>query len=59
MSPRFSSSEETKELLRVAGKGVPIDGSRGDLIIRLEVALPHKLSDQAKKAVEDLKSEGL
>ncbi len=48
-----------EELLRVAGKGIPIDGSHGDLIIRLEVALPHKLSGKAKKTVEDLKSEGL
>ncbi|MFZ3043780.1 MAG: DnaJ C-terminal domain-containing protein [Minisyncoccia bacterium] len=49
-----------EELLRVAGKGVPLDGTRrGDLIIRLEIALPHKLSGKAKKTVEDLKSEGL
>ncbi len=27
--------------------------------IRLEVALPHKLSAKARKAVEDLRSEGL
>ena len=48
-----------EELLRVPGKGIPYEGSRGDLIIRLEVALPHKLSGKAKKAVEELKSEGL
>ena len=51
--------KRAEELLRVAGKGIPVDGSRGDLIIRLEVALPHKLSGRAKKVVEDLKSEGL
>ena len=56
---KIPAMKRAEELLRVAGKGVPIDGSRGDLIIRLEVALPHKLSGQAKKAVEDLKSEGL
>jgi len=48
-----------QELLRVAGKGIPGQGGRGDLIIRLEVALPHKLSGKAKKSVEELKSEGL
>lgn len=48
-----------EELLRVAGKGIPFEGSRGDLIIRLEVALPHKLSGVAKKALEQLKTEGL
>src|SRR3989344_4503331 len=51
--------KRAEELLRVAGKGIPVEGSRGDLIIRLEVALPHKLSSKAKKTVEDLKSEGL
>lgn len=51
--------KRAEELLRVAGKGIPVDGGRGDLIIRLEVALPHKLSSKAKKAVEELRSEGL
>jgi molecular chaperone DnaJ len=51
--------KRAEELLRVAGKGIPVDGSRGDLIIRLEVALPHKLSGAARRVVEDLKSEGL
>ncbi|MCR4333828.1 MAG: molecular chaperone DnaJ [Patescibacteria group bacterium] len=51
--------KRAEELLRVAGRGVPFEGSRGDLIIRLEVALPHKLSSKARKTVEDLKSEGL
>lgn len=49
-----------EEILRVRGKGVPQGGnSRGDLLIRVEAALPQKLSSKAKKAVEDLKSEGL
>lgn len=48
-----------EELLRVAGKGIPFEGGRGDLIIRLAVALPQKLSGKAKKSIEDLKSEGL
>lgn len=51
--------KRAEELLRVAGKGIPAEGGRGDLIIRLEVALPHKLSGKAKKAVEDLRNEGL
>jgi molecular chaperone DnaJ len=51
--------KKPEELLRVNGKGVPVDGARGDLIIRLEAALPQKLSTKARKAVEDLKSEGL
>ena len=56
--------KRAEELLRIRGKGVPLGGSpraesRGDLIIRLEAALPHKLSSKAHKAIEDLKSEGL
>ncbi|MFA6408522.1 MAG: molecular chaperone DnaJ [Candidatus Paceibacterota bacterium] len=52
--------KRAEEHLRVRGKGIPTGGnSRGDLIIRLEVALPHKLSSKAKKVVEELKSEGL
>ncbi|MSU74681.1 molecular chaperone DnaJ [Candidatus Kaiserbacteria bacterium] len=51
--------KRAEELLRVAGKGIPVDGGRGDLIIRLEVALPHKLSGNAKKSIEQLKTEGL
>ncbi len=51
--------KRAEELLRVRGKGIPVDGSRGDLIIRMEVALPHKLSAKARKSLEDLKSEGL
>ena len=51
--------KRAEELLRIRGKGVPEGASRGDLIIRLEVALPHKLSHKARTAVEDLKNEGL
>ncbi len=51
--------QRPEELLRVAGKGIPSSGARGDLILRLEIALPHKLSSKARKVVEDLKTEGL
>lgn len=51
--------KRAEELLRVRGKGAPFGGGHGDLIIRLEVALPHKLSGKARKTVEELKTEGL
>jgi len=51
--------KRAEELLRIAGKGVPNNRGRGDLIIRLEVALPNKLSGKAKEVVEKLKNEGL
>jgi len=56
---KVPSMKRAEEHLRVAGKGVPSDGRRGDLIIRLEVALPHNLSGKARKVIEDLKTEGL
>lgn len=56
---KVPAMKRAEELLRIRGKGVPEGASRGDLIIRLEVALPHKLSHEARTAVLDLQSEGL
>ncbi len=40
-------------VLRVRGKGVTRrDGTRGDLLVTVEVAVPHKLTDEAKSALE-------
>lgn len=49
------------EILRVKGKGVPITGStrRGDLLVRVIFPTPAKLSRVAKKAIEDLRQEGI
>ncbi|MEK7613907.1 MAG: molecular chaperone DnaJ [Patescibacteria group bacterium] len=50
----------TDEILRMKGKGVPMEqGKRGDLLIRVKVELPHKLSKSAKKLLEDLKKDGI
>ncbi|MDP2816021.1 MAG: DnaJ C-terminal domain-containing protein, partial [Rectinemataceae bacterium] len=50
---------EAQQTLRLKGKGVVIDGHEGDLLIRLTATLPKKISGKAKKAIEELKSEGL
>jgi DnaJ-class molecular chaperone len=48
------------EVLRVKGKGVLVDkGKRGDLLIKLHIQLPKKLSKKAGKLVEELKEEGI
>lgn len=48
------------EVLRVRGKGVPIDSkNRGDLFVKLEVKTPTKLSRKAEKLIEELKEEGI
>ncbi len=48
------------EILRVRGKGVPFGkGKRGDLLIKLHIKLPGKLSRKAREVVEELKKEGI
>ncbi len=48
------------EILRVRGKGVPLQNSkRGDLLVRIKITMPKKLSRNARKAIEELKKEGL
>jgi molecular chaperone DnaJ len=48
------------EILRVKDKGVPIDARhRGDLLVKVKIKMPTHLSRTAKKAIEDLKKEGL
>ncbi|MFA6256957.1 MAG: molecular chaperone DnaJ [Candidatus Paceibacterota bacterium] len=48
------------EILRVRGKGVPVGKTRrGDLLIKLNIKLPSKLSRKARETVEELKKEGI
>ncbi|MEK9185080.1 MAG: molecular chaperone DnaJ [Patescibacteria group bacterium] len=48
------------EILRVKGRGVPIDKNRrGDLMIKITIDLPHRLSKSAIKLIEELKKEGI
>jgi DnaJ-class molecular chaperone len=48
------------EILRVKGEGVKtLNGVRGDILVRVKVKMPNKLSRKAKNAIEILKKEGL
>ena len=47
------------DTVRVRGEGVPGGRSRGDLIVRLDVASPKKLSRRARELFEELRDEGL
>lgn len=47
------------DLLRVRGKGVPSSNGRGDIILRIKVEMPKKLSKKAKESIEKLKEEGI
>lgn len=57
---KVPAMQNTEETLRIRGKGIAYsEGGKGDLLIRASVILPRKLSTKAKKAIEDLRSEGL
>lgn len=48
------------EIIRIRGKGVPHGrGSRGDLLVRVDIDFPKKLSRSARELVEKLRGEGL
>lgn len=48
------------EILRVKNKGVPSErGGRGDILIKISILIPKKLSREARKTIESLKKEGL
>jgi molecular chaperone DnaJ len=48
------------EILRLRGKGVPTSKSkRGDLLIKLNIKLPGKLSRSSRALIEELKKEGI
>lgn len=50
---------ETEQTLRLRGKGIATERMSGDLLIRLSVALPKKLSGKNKKIFEQLREEGI
>lgn len=48
------------EILRVKGKGVPTGKSkRGDLLIKLNIKMPAKISRTSRALIEELKKEGI
>jgi len=47
------------ELLRVRGRGVSSNRGRGDIILRILVKMPAKLSRRSKELIEELKKEGI
>ena len=48
------------EILRVKDKGVPVGkGKRGDLLIKLNIKMPAKISRKSRELIEELKKEGI
>ncbi len=51
---------EFGQILRIRGKGVPTSADkRGDLLVKLNIKIPSRLSGKAKKDFEKLKEEGI
>ncbi len=50
----------TGDILQIKGKGVPDNNKkRGDILIKVKVEIPKKISKSAKEAVNKLKAEGI
>jgi molecular chaperone DnaJ len=47
------------EVIRIKGKGVPRGRNRGDILAKVQIDIPKKLSKKAKEEIEKLKGEGL
>ncbi len=47
------------DIIRIKERGVPQKGRRGDIMLRVKIEIPKKLSKEDKKIVEELKRRGL
>jgi molecular chaperone DnaJ len=54
---RIAPGTPSGRVLRVKGRGVPRRDHPGDLLVRVNVVVPQRLSDDARQAVEVLRSE--
>lgn len=60
ISVKVPEAVSINEILRVKGKGVPTSkNKRGDLLIKLKIKLPGRLSRKSRELVEQLKKEGI
>jgi molecular chaperone DnaJ len=53
---RVAPGTPSGRVLRLKGRGVPVKGKPGDLMARVSIIVPQRLSDEAKAAVETLRS---
>ena len=54
---RIAPGTPNGRVLRVKGRGIAAKHHTGDLLARVSVAVPHRLSDKAREAVEVLRAE--
>ena len=53
---KIPSGTKSGRTFRVKGQGVPVPGKPGDLLVTVDVAVPVRLSDEEKAAVEALRA---
>ncbi|MEO5981860.1 MAG: DnaJ C-terminal domain-containing protein [Pedococcus sp.] len=54
---RIAPGTPSGRVLRVKGRGVQVKGAPGDLMARVVVVVPQRLSDEVRQAVETLRSQ--
>lgn len=54
---RITAGTPNGRVLRVKGRGITAKDHTGDLLAKVNVAIPHRLSDKAREAVEVLRAE--
>jgi molecular chaperone DnaJ len=54
---RIAPGTPSGRVLRVKGRGVPRKGAPGDLLAKVSVVVPQRLTDEAREAVEVLKAQ--
>jgi molecular chaperone DnaJ len=54
---RIAPGTPSGRVLRVKGRGVPRKGSPGDLLAKVSVVVPQRLTDEARAAVETLRGQ--
>ncbi len=59
LSIKIPQGVATGEIIRVKGRGVPFENSRGDMLVKIIVDMPKKLNKKSKEAVEQLREEGI
>lgn len=60
ISVKIPEGVSINEILRVKEKGVPISKTkRGDLLIKLKIKLPSRISRKSRELIEQLKKEGV
>lgn len=57
---KIPEGTEFGQIMRLKGKGIPISSNkRGDLMVKINIKIPNKLSRQERKNFEELREEGL